>query len=103
MKVWSIEASRVSLTPQLESNNQFEEALTALMRSAVINLGLDPLHHNVQLQQHQLLIFEGGKAGAGGKPYIHNFDNNKSAGIHTLDIFYNLNTLIHYTYLYNIN
>ena len=50
------------------------------MRSAVINLGLDPLYHNVQLRQQQLLIFEGGKAGAGGKPYTLNFDNIKPAG-----------------------
>jgi hypothetical protein len=81
MKVWSIETFRVCLSPQLEFIYQFEEALNTLMRSAVINLGLDPLYHNVQLRQQQLLIFEGGKAGAGGKPYTLNFDNIKPAGI----------------------
>lgn len=69
VKVWSIEAARVTLNSNsLIVPNQVEENITALTRNALIELVPDSVvHHNVKLEQKNLLIFETGEIGS--KPY----------------------------------
>ena len=67
---WKIETERITTarTPYAASS-EFDYFDESLMTSAVKELGVDPVFHNVSVKPHQLLIY-----GQGEGAYTHAFE-----------------------------
>ena len=79
---WWIDANRVSL--KTKSIHLFSDTLSVFMKNAVVQLGLDPDHHNVSLKPNKLLIFESGTSVA---PLALKFDNQPTGNFLKLNLF----------------
>ena len=70
INAWKIETERITTASTLNTaSSEFDYFDESLMTSAVKELGVDPVFHNVSVKPHQLLIY-----GQGEGAYTHAFE-----------------------------